>query len=107
MTKKLAITRNLLDQRQEKQQAIDYFTQLFGDQVLLKQIDYAADEGILSLRVEAINIFLTDQIFAQLGTPETHQRYPYITKSDLRREPNGRYAVTITVVVKKISSTPP
>jgi hypothetical protein len=110
--KKLTVLSTLFEERHDKQEALRYFTSLFGDQVVVKDIDYEAKDSILSLRVAATSVFEVERIFTLIQTDETRQKYPTISSSELRRGNKGGYEVTITValgepeVIKK-SPTPP
>lgn len=96
-TEKLKILSELFDQRYDKQAAIEYFSSIFGPEVLIKDINYAADEKILSLRVQATSIFILEQVFAQLANPEVEQKFGIINKSELIRNDRGRYSMAITL----------
>jgi len=96
-TEKLKILAELFDQRYDKQAAIEYFSNIFGPEVLIKNINYAADEKILSLRVQATSIFILEQVFAQLSNPEVEQKFGIINKSELIRNDRGRYSMAITL----------
>lgn len=96
-TEKLKILAELFDQRYDKQAAIEYFSSIFGPEVLIKDINYAADEKILSLRVQATSIFILEQVFAQLSNPEVEQKFGIINKSELIRNDRGRYSMAITL----------
>jgi hypothetical protein len=95
--KKLSVLKVLFEVRHDKQQALRYFTTLFGDQVVVKDIDYVAEESILSLRVEADSIFETERVFRLFTNQQTKQLYPFVTSSELRRGDDGAYQVTLTV----------
>lgn len=96
-TEKLKILSELFNQRYDKQAAIEYFSSIFGPEVLIKDINYAADEKILSLRVQATSIFILEQVFAQLSNPEVEQKFGIINKSELIRNDRGRYSMAITL----------
>ncbi len=107
LTRKLGVLGELLEQRQDKQAAIEYFTQLFGPEVLLEEIDYADSESILSLRVKVPSVFSVDAIFAQLESAQTRERYGVVKMSELRRDKEGQYSFVITVVLTKSQGATP
>jgi hypothetical protein len=93
---------DLVTQRGDKQQAIQYFSGLFpDDKVLIKGIDYQSKEGVLQLRIESESIFIYEEVVALLESETTKNQFDSIAKSDLRRSENGTYSVMLTVVLKK------
>lgn len=93
--------------RTNKQQAISYYTALFGPQVLMKEINYEADAGILSFGLNSPSIFLLQQVFDKLDSAEVQQLYPTLNKSELRRQNDGSYDMTVTVeLLTKPSPSP-
>lgn len=98
--KKLTVLKELFDDRHDKQKALDYFTSLFGPDVVVSNIDYEANEGILSLRVDTGSIFVIEEVINLLRSGQTKQEYPSLKLSDLRRTDQGDYAVTITVTLQ-------
>jgi hypothetical protein len=105
LAKKVSILKILFDERQDKQQAIEYFSNLFGDNVVLKDITYQASEGILSLRVQAFSVFELERVFALLQQEETTSRYATVATSDLRRDQEGAYAMNLTIDLAKAAET--
>jgi hypothetical protein len=100
LIKKLSILKELLDERQDKQQALEYFTNLFGESVILKDIQYQSIEGILSLRIQAASIFELERIFGLLTTQQTVDLYGSVATSELRRDKSGFYEMNIVIVFK-------
>jgi hypothetical protein len=99
LAKKIEIIRDLLSQRHNKQETIAYFTTILGDEVALKGIDYSEEANVLSLQVEATTIFTLDKFTLFLDSPEVKAKYPAITKSELRRDDDGTYLLTITIAL--------
>jgi Tfp pilus assembly protein PilN len=104
LVKKLAILKDLFDERQDKQQALEYFTNLFGPNVVLKDIQYQSTEGILSLRLQAQSVFELERVFGLLALEQTVDRYGNVARSELRRDEAGFYEMTITIVFTKQES---
>lgn len=98
LVKKLAILKDLFDERQDKQEALEYFTNLFGPNVVLKDIQYQSTEGILSLRLQAQSVFELERVFGLLELQQTVERYGDVARSELRRDQAGYYEMTITIV---------
>lgn len=99
---KLKTIGTILDQRQDKQQALDYFTQLFGPNVLVKQIQYDDKARILSLRLESPDIFVLENIFEILDSPEVKKEYATVNKGELRRSDIGKYEVSLAIQVGEL-----
>lgn len=101
LAKKVSVLKQLIDERQDKQQAIAFFSNLFGSNVVLKDITYQSTESILSLRIQAFSIFDLEQVFLRLGEEETVTRYGKVATSDLRRDETGAYSLNLTVSLAK------
>jgi len=99
LVEKLKTLAQLLEIRSDKQEALSFFTDLFGSQVLVRQIAYEADSSILSLRLETPSYFTLQNMFELLDRPETREQYPFISKSELRRSQSAAYSMAITVIL--------
>lgn len=97
LAKKLSILETLFDERQDKQQAIEYFTNLLGSNIVIKEINYQQTEGILSLRVQSGSVFDLERVFGLVQSDQTKQLYGTIATSDLRRDQIGIYTLNITI----------
>lgn len=99
---KVSSLADLISQRGDKQQAIQYFTDLFSsDAVLIKDIDYQSRQGILQLRIEAQSVFVFEDLVDALESDQTKDQFESIVQSELRRTREGTYSVVVTVVLKK------
>lgn len=96
---KIKVLAELFEQRYDKQSAIKYFSEIFGPQVLIKDIDYEADNQILSLRVESNSVFSLENIFEELSNPEVEEKFGKVAKSDLARNESGKYNMAITLTL--------
>jgi hypothetical protein len=96
---KLKVLRELLDKRSDKREAINYFSSLFGPGVLIREIEYDADEGILSFGLRADSVFVLDRVFELLSAPELQTKFSQVTKSELGRSSEGMYDLKVTVVL--------
>jgi hypothetical protein len=96
---KITILAELFLDRQNKQQAITYFSSVFGDQVLVKQIAFAGDDQLLTFRLQAEDVFILEQVFDQLQSDEVKSRFAQVTPSDLRRSAEGDYEMTVAVTL--------
>jgi nitrogen fixation/metabolism regulation signal transduction histidine kinase len=101
---KLKTVKDLYQNRSNKQQAIDYFSNLFGSQVFLSGMSYGGttgSENSLSLRLTGENIFALEKLLNTLDMDDVKQAFTSIKKSGLRRENNGTYSVDIAVELLK------
>jgi len=101
---KLKTVKDLYQNRSNKQQAIEYFSSLFGNKVFLSGMNYGGTEGnenALSLRLTGENIFALEKILNTLDLADVKKSFTSIKKSGLRREDNGTYSVDIAVELLK------
>lgn len=96
-TEKLKVLSELFEQRYDKQAAIDYFSNIFGSEVLIKDIKYEADERILSLRIQSQSIFVLEDVFLKLSDPSVAEQFGQVNKSELIRNDQGSYNMAITL----------
>ncbi|NCN03724.1 MAG: hypothetical protein GW942_01460 [Candidatus Pacebacteria bacterium] len=96
-TEKLKILSELFEQRYDKQASINYFSNVFGPEVLIKDINYEANERILSLRLQSQSIFVLEEVFLKLSDPEVEAQFGNINKSELIRNDKGGYNMAITL----------
>lgn len=98
---KLQVLTELLAQRKNKKEAIQYFSSLFDPSVLISNITYAADDNILSFTLKAPTIFSLDAIFSSLQQPQLKDQFEQVEKSDLRRSEDGSYSMQVTITLKQ------
>lgn len=94
---KLKVLAELFDQRHDKQSAIEYFSGLFGSDVLIQDINYEADDRILSLRLQSDSVFSLENVFERLAQPEVSETFGQVNKSALSRNDQAMYSVVITL----------
>jgi len=99
LASKVRALTELMNQRSDKQQAISYFSNLFGDQVLIKDIDFQSGDGVLSLSLESRSVFVLNTVIDLLNDPQTTSRFTSLSKSNLARSKDGKYMITVTVVL--------
>lgn len=106
LSSKLQIISKLINKRSDKQEAIRYFTELFGSDVIIKDIDFQSTGGILSLRLESQSVFAFNRVVDLLESETTLGRFKNLSKSDLSRSKTGTYSLTVTVrLVAKETAT--
>lgn len=103
---KLTALTNLTQDKQEKNQAITFFSNLFGDDVLIRQMSFLEKEKILSLKIQLDSIFSLRQVFDLLNSQQVRDQFVSINPSDLMRTPGGDYEMVITAVVKENTPLP-
>lgn len=103
---KIKILRELLDERANKQVAIDYFSGIFGDEVLIREIEYESQIGILSFGLKANNVFVLENVFTILNSDQVKNDFSSVSKSELRRGNDGSYNVKVIVGLVKEKPAP-
>lgn len=98
---KVKILTELFKQRSDKRTAINYFSSLFGPNVLISDISFEGDEGILQFGLKAKDIFTLQEVFTKLSTDEVKAQYASINKSDLSRDQDGGYRMSVTITLAK------
>ncbi len=92
------------DKRKNKQQAIEFFSTVFGDEVLVKQIEYSGQDDLLTFRLESKDVFVLEEVFYKLKQPDVAAEFNSIATSNLSRADTGRYQLSVAVVLKPIKS---
>lgn len=91
--------------RKDKQEALVFFSDIFGEDVIVSGIDYSsADEDVVSFTIKTPNVFVMQRVFETLGKPEVTTAYPKITKSNMRRSATGNYTIDLAVVLNEKSA---
>lgn len=96
---KLRVLSDVFQKRKDKQDAIGYFSQIFGSDVTIEKIAYDADSELLTFRLMSADIFTLEKVFELLSTEQSTQKFASLTKSNLKRTSNGIYQMQITVVI--------
>jgi hypothetical protein len=102
---KLAAIAQIFEQRNNKQQAINYLSSLFGSQVFISGVTYEGTAQVLSLNLNSANIFDLSQLLEQLDTPEVKQNFSSLVKSNIRRNDDGSYDLKLTLELKAASAS--
>lgn len=103
---KIKVIAQLLKARTGKQQAIEYFTNLFGQDVLIRELTYIEKDGLLSFGLEATNVFVLDRLLELLNSPEVTDRFASVSTSELSRTGDGIYTLLVTVSLEEPKSEP-
>jgi len=97
---KLTALANLTQDKQEKNQALNFFSNLFGSDVFVTQMSYLEKERILSLKISSDSVFSLRNALKLLNDDSVRQEFSSMNPSDLQRNPAGDYDMVITAVVK-------
>lgn len=88
--------------REDKQEALVFFSNIFGEDVIVSGIDYSsADEDVVSFTIKTPNVFVMQRVFEILEKPEVITAYPRITKSNMRRSATGNYTIDLAIVLNE------
>lgn len=101
LSKKVSILDELIEQRDNKQEAIEYFTNLFGPQVVLRDISYQAEEGLVQIGVQTLSIFELERVVGLLRNTQTIDRYGVIRLTNIRRGNQGEYGLSLQVPLRE------
>lgn len=98
---KLRVLSSIFQKRKGKQEAIAYFSQVFGPDVAIERMVYDADSQLLIFRLMAADIFTLEKVFAVLAADESVERFSSLAKSNLQRTSSGIYQMQITAVMSE------
>jgi hypothetical protein len=98
---KLKSVREIYENRSNKQQAIDFFSNIFGDQVFLSGMNYGGEGNELSLRLTSADIFAFENTLNILNSEEVKTAFSTVSQSGLRRDETGNYSLDIAVELIK------
>lgn len=85
--------------RQDKQDAIKYFTKVFGPDVVVEKIAYDASSQLLAFGLRAADVFILERVFQVLAETADSKKFTQVSKSDLQRGGQASYRMQITVVL--------
>lgn len=87
--------------RQNKQEALKFFNDLFGSEIKVSEINYTSDgkSDTLDFTLRARSVFTVNEIFDKLNSEAVLSRFKNIKKQSLRRGNDGSYGIQITLVL--------
>lgn len=87
--------------RAEKQEALDFFNQLFGQDIQISEIVYTTkgNEDVLSFTLRTHSVFQLDEVFSKLSSAQVKDKFNAVQKETLRRGADGSYGMQITLVL--------
>lgn len=101
---KLKTLTELFGKRKEKQETLEYFSNLFDENVVIRQLTYSSTTEELSFTLESKNVFVLEDVMNVMQSEEITLRYPTIKKESLSRSPDGAYGMFVSILLgdKKI-----
>lgn len=99
LTHKLRAISLIMKARSIRQEAYDYFNDVFGSQVLIEGLRFEEKENkqLLSFDVLSPNVFVLEGVLSQLKDEELQRLYPDVRTGNLERTENGNYVLSIVV----------
>ncbi len=99
---KLKALSELFGRRLDKQEAMVFFSQAFGQHIIISEIDYSAEaDDIVTFTLTAPSVFDLENVFAILERPDVSEKYTSIVKSGLSRGGDGFYNIKLTIALGK------
>jgi hypothetical protein len=95
---KLSALAQIYQNRQDKKEAIRYFTRVFGPDVLINQIEFDQTTKLIQFQLQSKDVFTLEKVMNILTSDEVRQKFTSVNPSDLSRLPNGRYQLSLSVV---------
>lgn len=97
LSNKLKVLSGLILERQDKQAAIEFFSNIFGPDVLLREISYDNIATTLFLKVESKDIFVLRDVANTVASERVTSRFVQVNSSDIRRTQEGKYSLVLTI----------
>ena len=94
---KLAVLTQLFGERQNKQEALLYFRNLFGDGVTVTGLTYNETDQQLTFSLLSPSVFKLETVFKTLKSEALKTKYPQVERHNLIRSDNGSYSMQLTV----------
>lgn len=94
---KLKTLSQLLAARSNKQEALGFFTSLFGSDVIVRELNFQAEDQVMSFGLEAASVFSLEKVLELLGSADVKARFGTVATSELRRTDEATYTVMVTI----------
>jgi len=98
-THKLKSLTELFGKRKEKQETLEYFSNLFDQDVVISQLTYSSESEELSFTLTAKNVFVMDKVMTTLNGSEVRTKYPTMTKTSMSRSQDGKYSMNLSIAL--------
>lgn len=99
-TNKLKMIRQLFDQRHDRQEAMEFISNLFGNEVFIEGMTFEEEGSILVLTLRVNSIFNLQAVFDTLNSEEVKNKFVSLAKHDLTRNNDGSYSFQVTLGLK-------
>jgi hypothetical protein len=96
---KLKTLTDLFGKRKEKQETLEYFSTLFDQDVVIRQLSYSSTSEELSFTLESKSVFVLEHVMEVMQSDEIKQRYPTIKKESLTRSSDGSYGMFVSILL--------
>lgn len=97
---KLKQLTDLFGVRKDKQEAFEFFSRIFGPEVIISEIDYSSSANdILQFTIDTPSVFVMERVFEILRTDEVKNQFASVSKSELNRTATAGYSVKLTVTL--------
>ncbi len=106
LVEKVEALGEIIEDRSNKQEAIEFFSELFGTEVLIKQILYNPDSQVLELIIESQSVFVLEDTLLLLASERVTSEYSDISQSDLKRASNGSYELSLRINLNTETAQP-
>ncbi len=98
-TYKLKALTDLFGKRKEKQEALEYFSSLFGPDVIIRQLSYNESDEVLHFTLESKNVFVLEEVFSKMSSQEVKTKYPTIVNESLIRANTAKYSMNVKITL--------
>jgi hypothetical protein len=99
--RKLATLTTIYKDRQDKNNIISYFSELFGNDVIITGIDFDQKDKLLHFKVKSNDVFVFQRVLAVANSEQVKNDFPTLGLSTLSRKEDASYEVTISVPITK------
>jgi len=97
---KIKVISEIYKKRSNKQEAMNYFADVFGDKAEIAGMSYQEDQGGLILQIDSSNVFDLQDVNNTLDSQALRQEYEKLEKSVLTRTDTGNYKLTLKLELK-------
>ncbi len=97
---KLSVLTQLFGERQNKQEALSFFKNLFGSEITVTGLTYNETDQKLTFSILSPSVFKLESVFNTLRSQALKDKYPNVEKNNLTRGDNGSYSMQLTVILK-------
>lgn len=100
---KLKALTDLFGKRKEKQETLEYFSNLFDKDVVISQLSYSGSDEELTFTLRAKNVFIMDMVMNTLNGSEVKEKYPNMRKTRMLRGSDGAYSMNLSIALSEKS----